>query len=218
MNQRVQEKRVKAGMADMSDGGLGEALQTWNEGYFRERGLIATLELSHSAMKNPDQQSKLLRKGTHWYGKREDRERKREERKFVIVVTKMEDAAAALASSSTQELENVQELPAENAMVELPAPEDAKYNVAEMPSEDVRGRVELPGDFAIPGGVSLGFGNEKLAPPIGFAELDSDTTQLLEKSTLSDKDDPPDGEGSKTQIQAQGDAKGEQEVSKEFSP
>jgi len=184
MSRQIQEKKVKAGLEDMSDGGLGDVLQQWNETYFQDRGLFVHLELSESAMKNKDQKSKIFRKETHWYGKKEERDRKREERKFVIVITKLDEEG--------KPTEAAQELGAEGPalMAELPNSEDPKVHMAEMPGDfEQPAPVELPGDFVLPGGVSLGYGNEKLEPPIGYAELDSDTTALLEKTKLDHGED-----------------------------
>jgi len=180
MKRRIQENKVKAGLTDTRDGGLGDLLRRWNETYFQQRGLIATLELSQSAMKHQDHKSSFFRKETHWYANREDRERKKEERKFVIVVTKVEEDEDQRSRSAAGAVgDGPQELPAEGptGMPEMPAQDDAKYDVAEMAGDDRPILVELPGDFVMPGGVSLGYGNEKLAPPTGYAELDSGTTE-----------------------------------------
>jgi len=52
--------------------------------------------------------------------------------------------------------------------------------------------LELPGDFVLPGAVSLGYGGSShasLQPPTGYAELDSETTELLRKAKLDDERD-----------------------------
>jgi len=190
MKRRIQEEKVKAGRDDMSDGGLGDILKHWNETYFHDRGLFAHLELSESAMKRPDQKSRLFRKGNHWYSG-EEKQRKRDERKFMIVVTKLdEDGKPAQAVHELFEGEVAA------VIAELPSEEDAKYNVAELPAEmPVKGRsmpIELPGDFPLPGAVSLGYGNSSHASvqsPAGYAELDSDTTELLRNAKLDDERD-----------------------------
>ena len=58
MNRSIQEKKVKDGLADMSDGGLGDTLNQWNEDYFSKKGLFVHLELSESAMKNANEKSR----------------------------------------------------------------------------------------------------------------------------------------------------------------
>ena len=173
MNRHIQEKKVREGLKDTSDSGLGNLLEQWNDTYFRERGLFVHLELSESATKNPDQKSKKLRKETRWYGKQE-RERKRDERKFVIVLSHLDEDG--LPSEARQEL--AAEGP--GLMPEPPDAEDPTVNLVEAPGDfsDVQqGPVELPADFVLPGSVSLGFGNDKLAPPVGYAELDGDELQ-----------------------------------------
>lgn len=195
MNRTLQEKKVKAGLADMSAGGLGDTLEQWNDSYFQKRGLFVHLELSQSATKNQEQKSKAFRKQTFMYGK-EDRDRKREERKFILVVTKLDEEGQPSAA--------LQELAAESApgIPDIPemATEDAKYNIAEMLGDmptDEKKLPPVPGDedmpvelptFDLPYGASIGYGNEKFGPPVGYAELDSDTTALLEKTNLNDKD------------------------------
>lgn len=184
MTRRIQEDKIKAGRENTSDGGLGDLLQQWNDGYFRDRGLFAHLELSDSAMKHPDQKSRLLRKGTHWYPTRQERDKKRADRKFAIILTKLDDDGKP--ADALHELSSGSEAA---VIPELPSGEDARYNIAEMPGDEGRMPVELPGDLALPAGVSLGYGSEKLEPPAGYAELDSETTELLGKTTL-DEDDP----------------------------
>ncbi|KXL48381.1 hypothetical protein M433DRAFT_145090 [Acidomyces richmondensis BFW] len=194
LKRRIQENKVKAGLADTRDGGLGSLLRQWNETYFHQRGLIATLELSQSAMKHQDHKSSFFRRETHWYASREERERKKEERKFVIVVTKVNEEDELQRSKSATRAFDAQELPAEGSsgMPEMPGPGDPKYDTAEMPGNDGPTFVELPGDFVLPGGVSLGYGNENLGPRLGYAELDGETAGIFEKSTAKDRDDNDD--------------------------
>ncbi|KAK4541396.1 hypothetical protein LTR36_007997 [Oleoguttula mirabilis] len=181
---RMEEKKIKAGLQDTSDGGLGDTLQHWNESYFRGRGLFVHLELSESAMKRPDQQSRLFRKETPWYGNKEERERKKAERKFVLVVTRLDEDGEP--SQALHELSGGTEAA---IIPELAGEEDARYNLAEMPGDECMIPVELPGDMALPWGVSLGYGNDKAEPGAGYAELESDTTQLLGKARLDDEED-----------------------------
>ncbi|KAK1810687.1 hypothetical protein LTR12_014928 [Friedmanniomyces endolithicus] len=195
MNRSLQEQKVKAGLTNTSAGGLGDTLQQWNDSYFRERGIHVHLELSDSAKKKEDGRGGggTFRKPASLYSSREERDKKREDRKFVIVVTKLDHE-----SQSTSALEQISEMAAEGpgAMGELPATEDAKYNVAELPGDTMIMPVELPAmEYDLPAAYSLGYGSEKLEPPVGFAELESDTTHLLQKIRLADekegrKDEP----------------------------
>ena len=177
---------MKASLQKTSPGGLGDTLQQWNDTYFHERGLFVHLELSDSLKKREEEgRSGDFRKPATMYGSREERDRKRDERKFMIVVTKLDPEGQPLDA-----INEASEMLAEGpgAMGELPASEDAKYNVAELPVEEAVMPVELPAmNYQLPAAYSLGYGSEKLEPPTGYAELDSDTTQLLEKTHLSDE-------------------------------
>ncbi|KAK0927592.1 hypothetical protein LTR91_011704 [Friedmanniomyces endolithicus] len=187
MNRSLQEQKVKEGLLNTSAGGLGDTLQQWNDSYFRERGIHVHLELSDSARKKEDGRGGggTFRKPASLYSSREERDKKREDRKFVIVVTKLEQE-----SQPTSTLEQISEMAAEGpgAMSELPVTEDAKFNVVELPGDTTMMPVELPAmKYYLPGAYSLGYGSEKLEPPVGFAELDSDPTHLLEKTRLADE-------------------------------
>lgn len=188
MNRKIQQKKVIAGLQDTSDGGLGDTLQQWNESYFRERGLLVHLELSESASKRAEEKSNKPRKPLSFYAK-DDRDRKREERKFVIVVTKLEDMEGATARAMDA-VPEIHEAPAEggSGIPEMPANDDAKFEVAELPGDGGVMPVELPA-MELPACVSLGYGSEKLEPPAGYAELESDTTMSLDKTTLKDEKD-----------------------------
>ncbi|KAH9835946.1 hypothetical protein Tdes44962_MAKER01865 [Teratosphaeria destructans] len=178
MGTRVQEKKVKSGLLDTSDDGLKATLQRWNDGYFRERGLKASLELSESATKNGRNQSKLIQKGLYWYPERQDRERKREQRKFVIVVTRLHPEASG---------DELVEMPGDNreAVVELSAAGDS--SVMELPTNGHAAPAELPGDLIVPTGVSLGFDAPKWTPRIGIAELESPSTHSLKPKLNCEK-------------------------------
>lgn len=179
MDRSYQEKKVKAAMSDMSDGSLGSMLQQWNDEYFTKQGLFVHLELSESAMKNDEQKSKTFRKPSLLYSKREERERKEEERKYVIVVTKL-DANGAPAEA-IREMERNEERTGQAGVTK------EAETIAEMPGDTYQGFLipELPGDDGLgmaelPGGVSLGFASEKsMAPPPGFAELEPDGVTAL---------------------------------------
>lgn len=185
MDRAYQEKKIKAGISDMSDGGLGSTLRSWNDDYFGPQGLFVHLELSASAMKNEEQRSKTFRKPAMLYSKREDRQRKGEERKYVIVVTRLD--ADGAPTEAIREIEG-NERETGTAVV---AKADEAEGVAEMPGDTYQGFLipELPGDDGLgmaelPGGVSLGFSSEKsMQPPPGFAELEPDevTAQSIAK-------------------------------------
>ena len=188
MRRSYQEKTVKNGISDMSAEGLGAKLQAWNDEYFTPKGLFVHVELSESAMKHAEQSSKALRKPTLLYSKKEDRERKEGERKFVVVVTKLDGDGVAREAAREMEI-HAKEQAAEVAD-EVPA-------AAEMPGDTHQGFLipELPGDDGLgelPGGLSLGFGSEKsyLVAPEGYAELEPDgvTAGVAEKAMAREMD------------------------------
>ncbi|KAK3674764.1 hypothetical protein LTR78_005486 [Recurvomyces mirabilis] len=158
-----------------SAGALGETLEQWNDTYFRQRGLLVHLELSEASVKG-----KSLRKPASLFDSREERDIKREQRKFVIVISKLEGESRPMEG-----LDEVQEMAAEDVVTELPVVDGAKYNIAEMPGDEGMYAVELP--VELPFGLSLGYGNEKLAAPLGLAELESNTSDLLNTSRGSDE-------------------------------
>lgn len=142
MNRTIQEKKVSTGLEDTSEGSLGDTIQKWNESYFAKLGLSARLTLSESAMRQPNHKSKIMRKPTLLYDTREERERKREDRKFVIVVSRLDDSGPSH--------ENAQELEAETVRVELPVAEDPRNDKAELPGDEehVAKELPMPGDQA----------------------------------------------------------------------
>lgn len=173
MKRSAQEQRVKAGLTDLSDGGLGDTLRKWNDDYFSQRGLFVHLELSESVMKNPGQKSKAFRKSAFLYSKREDRERKRDERKFVIVVTRLDNDG--------QPTEALHELDlAEKGPVEIGSSEVTSSTIPELPGDQKIMPVELPA----PEPSSI---KNTIEPPSGYVEMDSDNTLLLEKMDLKEK-------------------------------
>ncbi|KAK4495087.1 hypothetical protein PRZ48_013414 [Zasmidium cellare] len=166
-SRRLQEKRVKTGLSDASEGALGDVLRNWNDGYFQERGLVARLELSEEAMKSPDQQSSLISGEAHWHLKKEARDRHRQERKFVIVVAKLDEVPP-------QDPGIVHELPVETVPSELANLNEPKYAIAEAQGDLPKEPVELPG-------------NSKRAELPGwdqYAELEANNNDLLSKETL----------------------------------
>ena len=187
MKRSLTEKRVKSSINDLSAGGLGDTLDRWNEEYFSQEGLFVHLELSESAMKNGER-SKAFRRPALSYSQREEREKKREERKFVLVVTKLNDdgvpaeALREITELATAEDQAQAQQPVEIASSNLPAP------IAELPvpeEEQKLEAVELPAE--LPAGVSLGYGPDKFGLPEGYAELESDITQLLGGASLDHK-------------------------------
>ncbi|KAK5725926.1 hypothetical protein LTR15_004116 [Elasticomyces elasticus] len=187
MKRSLQEQSVKASLKDTTTSGLGHTLNHWNETYFQERGLFVYLELSDSAKKKEEGGGSTFRKPTLMYSTREERDRKREDRKYIIVITRLDQD-----DQPADALGAISEMPAEvpNGTAELPAAEDAKYHIAELPAGETVMPVEMPAmETYLPSAYSLGYGSEKLEPPVGYAELDSDTTHLLEKTPLSDEKD-----------------------------
>ena len=170
LERQLKEQRVKEGLSDTASGSLGDKLNLWNEEYFSKQGLFAHLELSESAMKK-EGRSTPWRKPTAFYTNDAERDRKREERKFVIVITKLDgdgqpsEALRELASAdppveigSSGIVPTTAELPAEVVMP------------VELPAEEV---VELPADT--PSMV------KDTNQPHAYVEMDGDNSRLLEK-------------------------------------
>ena len=181
MNRKIQEEKVKKGLEDTTEGGLGETLKQWNDEYFGKLGLFVHIELSESAMKNPEQKSKAFRKPAIMYSNREDRDRKLEERKFVLVVTKLDDEG--IPSQAIQELAGE-----DSGAVEIGSSGDLSSKIAEMPADKGNVYVELPAEM--PAGVWDK--EKKLDPPEGYVEMegspyvemDGDNSATLEKLHL----------------------------------
>lgn len=171
MNRSLQEKKVKAGLTDMSDGGLGELLGRWNEEYFSKRGLFVHLGLSDAAAKKPDT---TFRKPSAFYSKKEDRERKREERKFMIVVTKLDEDGQP--TEAMKSLADTEDGPVEIGSSSV----EPMSNIAELPAEESIMAVEMPADTAQTA-------EKNSDPPGGYIEMDSDNTHLLEKLHFDDE-------------------------------
>jgi len=153
MSRSMQEKKVKSGLEDMSDGGLGDTLQQWNSTYFKDLGVFAHLELSEHATKRSSEKSKLSKR---LGSSKEERERKKEERKFVIVMTRLDDEGVPV--------EALHELDATCDVVEMPVPPDARTFAVELPGDERSMPVELP--------ASLAGADVKTPSPLGFiAEL-----------------------------------------------
>jgi hypothetical protein len=150
---------VSTGLADTSEGSLGEVLQQWNQVYFEPLGLHARLELSDSAKRKPKNKSRVIRRPSLTYGSREEREWRNEDRKFVIVVAETvsdqisahaHELAATLdrAEVSGDSREIMSELPADSKCrpSELPNNEDmAKEDLADV----LCGVAELPADIPV---------------------------------------------------------------------
>lgn len=179
MNRKIQEEKVKQGLLDDAKGGLGDTLKQWNEDYFSTLGLFVHLDLSDSAMKNPEQKSKSFRKPTLFYSNREDRERKTDERKFVLVVTKLDEDG--------QPMEAIKELRGTDiAAVEIDSSGDVSSTIAEMPADEANVYVELPAELP------ASAGERKLDPPAGYVEMDGDNSFMMDKMHLVEAD--PDAE------------------------
>jgi hypothetical protein len=181
MNRQLQEEKVKKGLVDTTEGGLGDTLKQWNIAYFGKLGLSVRMELSESAMKNPDQKSKAFRKPSLMYSNRDDRARKAEERKFVLVVTKLDDEG--------NPSEEIHELAGKDGgAVEIGSSGDVSSKIAEMPADEGNVYVELPAEM--PAGVWEK--EKKLDPPEGYVEMegstyvemDGDNSATLEKLHL----------------------------------
>jgi len=136
MNRSIQEKKVETGLMDTSPGSLGETLEHWNTTYFAPLGLCAHLELSESAMRKPKQKSNIIRKPSLLYKEREERERKREDRKFVLVVTRLDHTSQSPAE--------VHELAGDAHRAEMPVPDDPRCHTAELSGDTTLRPSELP--------------------------------------------------------------------------
>ena len=179
MNRKIQEEKVRQGLADDAKGGLGDTLKLWNEEYFSQLGLFVHLDLSDSALKNPDQKTSAFRKPTLFYSKREDRERKTDERKFVLVVTRLDEEG--YPTEAIHELAG-----SDGGPVEIGSSGDISSKIAEMPADEGNIYVELPAELP------AGIGEKKLDPPSGYVEMDSDNSYMLDKMHLVEAD--PDAE------------------------
>ena len=112
----------------------------------------------------------MFQRETHWYGTKEEKERKKAERKFVIVITRLDENGQP--SQAMHELSSR----ADAAVVpELPDAGDVKHYIVEMPGNEDTKPIELPGDSVLPGGVSLGYGQETNKPTACLFELEGDT-------------------------------------------
>lgn len=178
MNRKIQEEKIRNGILDESTG-LGETLKSWNEDYFSKLGVFVHMELSESAMKNPDQKSKAFRRPAVSYNSREDRARKTEERKFVLVVTKLDEEG--VPSEALKSLEGK-----EGAPVEIGSSGEVSSAIAEAPGDEEFAYAELPAEMP------TAANEKKLDPPVGYVEMegstyvemDADNSRMMEKLQL----------------------------------
>ncbi|KAK4507405.1 hypothetical protein PRZ48_001140 [Zasmidium cellare] len=191
LNHSLREKIVKSGLENMSDGGLGDVLKTWNEREFAKLGLFVHLELSAKAMRSVGGRTPTMGMHPLLYSSREERERKAEDRKFCLVVSRLdgegvprealreveEEMQGGEVGREVGEEEEVVDERRDKA-VEVPNPENVIYEVPELPGDEGRFPVELPA------GISLGYGSSKFE--IGCAELDGTPV------TAASKDFDPD--------------------------
>lgn len=188
MKRAAYERSVREGLEDTSDGSLGDKLRLWNEEYFTKNGLFVHLELSESSMKK-DGKEKTFRKPTAFFSKGEERDRKKEERKFVIVVTKLD--AAGEPSEAIREVAGTEGMPVEIGSSDDPSSSSA----VELPAEIPPAAVELPAE--IPAELPAGDTHEKeksgLSASEGIVEMSSDNTVLLEKMHLNETASPSSG-------------------------
>jgi hypothetical protein len=183
MKRAAHEKSVREGLEDTSDGSLGDKLRLWNEEYFSKNGLFVHLELSESAMKYHGRE-KTFRKPTSFF-KGEERDRKKEERKFVIVVTNLD--AAGEPSQAIKEIAAGEGVPVEIGSSEEPVevsklPAEMPPPAVELPAEMPPTAVELPADIPSEGSVAEKKFNVSL--PDGVVEMSSDNSHVLEKMNL----------------------------------
>jgi len=131
-------------------------------------------------MRKPKQKSSIIRKPSLLYNSREERDRKREDRKFVIVVTGLDNL-----SPSTAE---VQELPVESDRAELPVPEDPRGYKAELPGDSGLKPAQLPtaDDLAKEDLANIICGVAELPADIP-AELPADGPSEIKKSGPGDQ-------------------------------
>lgn len=87
-------------------------------------------------MRKPKHKSSVMRKPSLLYNTREERDRKREDRKFVIVVTGLENSSPSTA--------DVHELPVDSDRAELPVPGDPRGYKAELSGDSGMKPSQLP--------------------------------------------------------------------------
>ena len=159
MNRSIQEKKVSTGLADTSEGSLGDVLQQWNQSYFGPLGLHATLELSDSAKRKPKNKSRVIRRPSLTYSSREEREWRNEDRKFVMVVAEMvNDQISAHAHELAATLDRA-ELPGDSGRCTSELPIESTYRPSELPNNEdmakedladvICGVAELPADTPV---------------------------------------------------------------------
>lgn len=182
MKRATHERSVREGLGDTSDGSLGYKLRLWNEECFSKTGLFVHLELSESSMRK-DGKERTFRKPTALFSKGEERDRKREERKFVIVVTKLDDAGEP--SEAIREV-GTENMPAEIGSSDAPS----SFAAVELPAE-VPAPVEFPADHPVE------MEKKDVDHLEGIVEMSSDNTLLLEKMHLSDTTSPGSGSNEK---------------------
>lgn len=158
MNRSIQEKKVSTGLADTSEGSLGDVLQQWNQSYFEPLGLHATLELSDSAKRKPKKKSSIIRRPAVTYSTREEREWRNEDRKFVVVVAEVvSDQASTHVHELAATLDRVEVSGDSRAISELPV--ESKSELSELPNNEdmakedladvICGMAELPADTPV---------------------------------------------------------------------
>jgi hypothetical protein len=113
---------------------LGDVLQQWNELYFAPLGLCTRLELSDSALRQPKQKSRIIRRPSLTYISKEERERKEGDRKFVIIV-------AELVNNDIPT--EVHELMGEPDRAKMPRGCTSEFGITELPTHVP---IELPAE------------------------------------------------------------------------
>lgn len=177
MNRSIVEEKVRKGLTDETEGGLGDTLKLWNEEYFSKLGVFVHMELSESALKKPDKKSRTFRKPVLMYGSREDRNRKTEERKFVLVITRLDEEGNPM--EAIKELEA-----ADGGPVEIGSSGDTTSKIPELPGDEGNAYVELPANSPAELPAEMPTDKKKLDPPSGYVEMDSDNSHMLEKLHL----------------------------------
>lgn len=143
----IVEKKIQQGLKSGSEGGLGETLAQWNDTCFRERGLLATLQMSEAAQKRAECRGPKIsfRSQAMLSSTKEEREARKEEQKYIIVISKLDDIVKRLEAMAALQ-DNCYELSLDrtDALPELPARQDPIMKRAEMPTDDASTPVELP--------------------------------------------------------------------------
>ena len=171
---------MSTGLADTSEGSLGDVLQQWNQVYFEPLGLQARLELSDSAKRKPKNKSRVIRRPSLTYSSRGEREWRNDDRKFVIVVAEIASDQISAHAHELATTVDIAEVSGDSPVIISELPNASKVRPSELPNNE---------DMA----------KEDLADVLcGVAELPADTPVELPADTPVEL--PADGADGKRRI------------------